>query len=163
MPIVITKDGKAAERELNGVWVDYEEGELLIARMGNPMNRKVYQRLMKPYEQKQQRGTLPTHIKEQVVCQCYAETLLLDWRNLVDEEGNPIEYSQDIAYQALLNDQDLREFVELQSTNQSLFRDELIEKSSGKLSPKSNGVVDGGGQSTHSTEVGEAAEKNPTH
>lgn len=142
MPLV-RKGSDSLDRELDGVWVDYDEGQLLIARMGNPRNRAVYNRLMKPHARKAAQKTLSPAVQEKVVSQCYAETLLLDWKGMVDEYGNELEYSQALAEEILLADMDLRQFVEEQANNAALFRSEFVEETVGKSATSYDGESGG--------------------
>ena len=134
MPLVTEQDSTLV-REREGVWVKYQEGELKIARMGNPLNKRVFNRLRAPYKRAIERGTLSDEQQAQILARTYAESLLLDWRNMTDAAGSEVPYSVDLATDVLMVDMDLREFVTQVAQEAALFRQEEI-KERGKGSPK---------------------------
>ena len=127
MPFVTKESGSTLQKEREGVWVAYEEGELKIARLGNPHNRQVFQRIRAPFKRQIQRGTLTDTQQARIIAETYAESLLLDWKGMTDEEGNEFPYNRDNAIAVLMNDMDLRDFVEQTAQEAALFRVEEVE------------------------------------
>lgn len=131
-PFVMKEDGQALTREREGVWVDYMEGQLLIARIGNPHNLKVFAKHRQPYKRQLLRGTVAQDVQAKIVCKTYAESVLLGWRGIKDDEGNELKYTTELAEQVLLNDIDLREFVESVGQESATFREEEIKETAKK-------------------------------
>jgi hypothetical protein len=138
MAFITKKESKVLAREREGVWVKYMEGELLIARMGNPHNRRTFQRIRAPFKRQIQRGSLKDTQQAAIVAETYAESILLDWRGQLDEEGKEFPYTRENAILVLENDLDLRDFVEQIAQESALFRETEVEEK-GKKSPKKSG------------------------
>ncbi len=91
------------EAERDGIWVDYdEETSFLVARWLNPQHKAFVQKAVKPYIRKHRRSELPEGIAEQIEIQAMVETILLDWKGLLNA-GKEIPYSKGEALK-LLND-----------------------------------------------------------
>lgn len=138
MSFVTKKESNVLAKEREGVWVQYMEGELQIARMGNPHNRRVFQRVRAPFKRQIQRGTLTDKQQAAIVAETYAESILLDWRGQTDEDGNEFPYSKENAMLVLEVDIDLRDFVEQISQEAALFREEEVQGKP-KGSPRKSG------------------------
>lgn len=111
--------------ETNGVWVDAGEGlHLLIARAGNPRFQDAMRRLGHPLLPQIKTGTISEETSEGVLCRALAETILLNWKNLQDDDGKDIPYSVEKATQLLLEVRDFRSIVIELSQNVNLFRNE---------------------------------------
>ena len=61
-----------------------------------------------------------------------AEGILLDWKDVVDEQGNQVPFSKELAKRYLLADTDFREFVAEFSDDSAKFRSEYIGDLAGK-------------------------------
>ena len=105
--------------EKAGVWHDIPSdtpGEaplrLLIARINNPNAVKLYRELHKPYARlERSKGYLPDSIANEIMAELLSRTVLLDWQNLEDGDGNPVPYSQQTAKQLLLDNRGFRDAV----------------------------------------------------
>ena len=117
-------------REIDGVWIDYQDdAKLLIARMGNPQNRKAYERAQARFRGKIKRDKMTADDRIEVMAKCLADSILLDWKGINDHESKKLKYTPEMAYQALRWDLDLREFVADQADLAENFRaDEIEEK-----------------------------------
>jgi hypothetical protein len=124
-------------REREGVWVEYLEGELLIARIGNPANRLAFAKFRQPYKRQIDKGNLPDEQMAQIIAKTYAESILLDWRGFKNEDGSELAHSTELAVKALTNDLDLRSFVESCAQESALFRQEEVQATA-KKSPKAS-------------------------
>ncbi len=97
--------------EAEGVWVKLDENtEVKVARMNNARYNKLFRRLSQPYKKAIRTNTLSDSVAEDILYRCAAETILLDWEGL-EEDGKPIEYSTDKAYELLKNYEQFRDFV----------------------------------------------------
>ena len=126
-------------KENQGVWVDLGEGaRLLIARHGNERFKLRYQELTAPYAAAIRTKTLSEAVAEKILKQILAETILLDWEGIVDDDGNPVPYSVEKAME-FLDIPDFRSFVEEMSKEQALYRKELEAQAEKNSLNSSNG------------------------
>lgn len=90
------------EKETSGVWFPIGAGlEVLVARMRNRRYRDRMRELMRPHLQRVRRGSLDLDVVAKLNLQAVAETVLLDWKNLEDDDGKTISYSKEKALEVL--------------------------------------------------------------
>jgi len=120
------------QKETEGVWVNFEVGiRLKIARARNAAYRESMRKIMEPHRKTIREGGMDIEDLEDLLRQVRAETILLDWENIEDKNGNPITYSSKQALE-FFNDPELRDFytfVITQSENMENFKKELVEDS----------------------------------
>lgn len=114
------------KKELDGVWVDFDdEIKFKVAKWENPLWTVKLLSLMKPYQQRLQRGKeLEPDVYSGILNKVVAETILLDWSGLEEE------YSVENAL-ALLSDPALKhvkEHILEQSQNVNLFYQDRVEE-----------------------------------
>lgn len=120
--------------EEDGVWVDAGEGlQLRIARWGNPRYQEAMRRLGSPLLPQIKTGTISEQASEEVLCKAMAETILLEWKNLQEEDGSEIKYSREKALELLRDVRDFRALVVDLSQNVNLFRAEQARDIVGNL------------------------------
>lgn len=127
------------QTEIDGVWVEYEDAELLIARMGNPANRKAYQRAQARFRSKMRKDKMTPDDNIEVLARCLSQSILLDWKGISDMQGNELKYSVENAYLALRWDLDLRQFVNDQADISENFREGEVDETGKKSQPGSTG------------------------
>ena len=139
------------DKELAGVWVDYDDGiRLLVARIGNPKYAKLIKRLRKPHERRLARADLDSDLLTGLIQKAMASTVLLGWENITedqeDEEGNIVEvevpYSAEKALDYLTNPK-LRDFyadVLTFATQQENYLQDAEEALVGNSSSVSSGI-----------------------
>lgn len=117
--------------EETGVWVDIDgtpDGtQLLVARLYNDNFNDLFDRKTKAHRSRIQRGKFPIAKQREIMRECMAETVLLDWKNLKDDAGKNIPYSRAKATEFLA----LRDFNELVTeiaSTMETFRAEEKEK-----------------------------------
>lgn len=125
------KTNPQAEEE--GVWVDYENTgvKLKIARIGNPAFDKAVNKLSAPHLKKIRNGD--ASLQEKLTKEAIAETILLDWKGIEDDDGKTLKYSKKLSKE-LLNDpalRDLYKFVLITSNDVERFRQEIAEDTAG--------------------------------
>jgi len=134
------------QKEDKGVWIDFELGiRLKIARARNSAYRELMRQLTEPYLKDIREGELELNILEDLLRQVRAKTILLDWENIEDKNGDPIEYSSEQAL-AFFNDPELRDFytfVVMASENMENFKKKLIKDAEKNLQDSSNGNLTG--------------------
>jgi hypothetical protein len=111
-----------------GSWADFSDGKFLIAHSGNLSFQREFSRLQQPHRKKIDRGNLDPKIANEIMCRAMSSSILLNWKN-VGSEGNELAYSEETAYNVLLNNDELREFVQEYSLDLENFRSETIEES----------------------------------
>lgn len=123
-----------AKKETEGVWVEWEHGvSLLIARLNNPGFQARVRVLTAKHTKEIRSGSFPDEEMEGVSKSAMAHHVLLGWKNIEDEDGKPLEYSNEKALE-LLNEPDLRDmyqFVLTQANERDLYRREVEEDSTG--------------------------------
>lgn len=99
-------------KETEGVWFDYEEGiRFKIAKWENPNWALKMLVLMKPYQQRQQRGKqIEETVYLDIMNKVMAETIILDWEGLKDGDED-FKYSTKNAL-TMLEDETLKHLKE---------------------------------------------------
>lgn len=121
--------GTNRDLELEGVWEPInEEASVKIARIGNDRYTKLFQKLMRPYRKQVRRGTMPDKKAEEIYNQVIAETVLLDWKGLT-EDDKPLEYSVENAIRLLTEYKDFKDLVVDAAEAMETFQKEEIEES----------------------------------
>lgn len=100
-----------------------------IARAGgaNSQFDKVMEHKTKPYKRLIQSDSLDKKVSERIMREVYAETVVLGWENVQNEEGEFLEYNTQNVISIFEQLPDLFTDVVTQSQKQSLFRAEVIE------------------------------------
>lgn len=83
-----------------GTWVPLMGAEFKLARAGNPEYEKALEE--SGYRKKEEPAA-----KQRALYTAVATGVLKDWRDVEDNEGNPIPYSVDNAVEVLLDNPDL--------------------------------------------------------
>lgn len=125
--------------EADGVWIEYgttEDGKpirIKIARAGgnNVAFAKALEKATRPHRRALNAGTLDDQTADRIYKSVFAETVVKDWQNIEDENGEELEFSKDNVLKLFNDLPDL--FIDLreQSSNVALFRDEMREKDLG--------------------------------
>lgn len=96
--------------ESNGVWVDIGDGaQVRVARFGNAAYKKALDTLLKPHRNALRAGIASDDVTTDAVRRAMSRHILLDWRGITDDAGQPIAFSQEAAYDAL----GIRDFSDL--------------------------------------------------
>jgi hypothetical protein len=121
--------------EAEGVWFDFGDIQLKMARAGGS-NKKYAASLakrMKPYQGALQFDALPQETREHVIQEVYAESVLLDWKGVIDEEGNAIPFTYENVIDLLQSYPEIFNMVLTEATRFSNFKfaeDEYTVKNS---------------------------------
>lgn len=125
----IKRDTNLAE---NGVWVNNVVDDICVkvAAANNKSYTQHMQRLMKPYQRSYKTmGDSFNEIFNDIQNKAIASSILLDWKNIEDDIGSPLVYSETAAYN-LLKDPENKEFREMiisLSEENEVFRKEYAE------------------------------------
>lgn len=103
--------------ELDGFELVLYDGDVEIkftlARAGG-QNKKFANRLQaltRPYQRAMENGTMPDDKAAELMSQAIADTIILDWSNVADRDGNVMEYSPGRAKQLLIDLPELRTVI----------------------------------------------------
>ena len=83
--------------EKQGINLDFGSFAIRIARAGgaNKAYAKSLMKHVKPYRKAFQAGTLDAKTQNEVMAKVYAESVVLDWVNVMDAEGNEMPFNFD--------------------------------------------------------------------
>ena len=124
------KDFKTSKKvEMEGVWLDYGDYKILIARAGG--GNKAYDRCLenktKPYRKVIQNEIMPIDRQEQILMEVYIETVILDWEGMTDEKDKELKFTKDNVRKVLTDLPELWRDILQQSTKTALFRENIRE------------------------------------
>lgn len=111
-----------------GTWVDYEGSKLKIAYAASPNFMRIRQKLEQPHRRKIESGTMDPVEHKTLITRAMSKGLLLDWKGVLDAKGQPAPFSQELAYQAMSYDEDLREFVMEVAVNLQNFKSQSLKE-----------------------------------
>lgn len=115
------------DKAFNGVWANYQGGQFLVARKGPKYN----ERLVELYNQNLElikSGTPEGNLKAVEVFQrVFAETQLLDWKDIVDKDKNPIPYTPELGFKVISDPRqyELTEFLENFAARQANYQESV--------------------------------------
>jgi hypothetical protein len=93
-----------------GIWYDYEVSDdgaktrfLLscASQVSNKNFKLAYERLSRPYRAQLRTGTLSNDVQAEIYRRAFAQTIVLGWENVVDDNGKQIEFTPDNVYKVL--------------------------------------------------------------
>lgn len=117
--------------EKQGLTLNFADGiSIVIARAGGSNDRyfKRMEVLTKPYRRQIEAGTADRKVLQAVIIEVFAETVLLGWENVTDEEGKPLEFNKLNAIKVLTDLPDLFAEIQEQAGKSALFRLSLNEQ-----------------------------------
>lgn len=120
-----------AKLEKEGLTLDFGDGvTMLVARAGGSNDRyaKRMEVLSKPYRRQIESGTVDRKVLERVVIEVFAETVVLGWNGVTDEDGKPLEFNRINAIKVFTDLPDLFAEVQEQASKSALFRLSLNEQ-----------------------------------
>ena len=116
------------QAEVEGIWQNIGGGaRLRLARLNNPRYRKLYQRLTRDYRAQLEMGLMPDEVHDPILCQCLAETVLLEWEN-IQFDGEELPYSKDNALHTLTQLKEFRDLVLRLAAGAEAYRKHLQEE-----------------------------------
>lgn len=130
-----TKQMKLASFKTNlvaaeeGTWVEVGEGfRIKLARSGNSRAQDMLEKLLKPHRFALQNNTIHIDVLKEINNKVLAQTVILGWDGLMDDEGKAIPFSVSTAYDLLQNPQyrDFRDMIQKLADEPELFRNEAV-------------------------------------
>ena len=92
------------KKSVDGIWQPYDVGiECLIAKKPNANYQKKIEKLSKPYTQLIRRGQMSHDMDAEITLKAICGTVLLGWRNIDDDDGKPIKFTEKKAIEILSN------------------------------------------------------------
>lgn len=120
-----------AKREVDGIWRDWYAGaRLKIARLGNPRYSAKMRKLGRDLPRLAKRAVLEDKTLDQIeehTRHAYAETILLDWSGLCDDDGIEIKYTPQKSYEFLTEFNNLYLDVQEMAGDAEVFRETQTE------------------------------------
>lgn len=124
--------------EKEGILLEYgtnSKGDpicIRIARAGgaNAQYAKRMETRVKPYRRQIQNETMENALVERIVKEVYAETVVLGWENVEDENGQPMQFNEKNCVKLFDDLPDLFRDLQEQSQRAALFRAEVREADS---------------------------------
>ena len=113
------------EKADGGVWVTYEAGiEVKIARWGNKNHQTYTQQLLRPHLSVIRGKNAEPELLEDIDKQSAAKYILIDWKNIQDDNDKDIPYSPEKAFEIFKKPeyQDFYKFVVNVSMNRENYR-----------------------------------------
>jgi hypothetical protein len=128
------------QKQSEGVWVKWEDGiSLKIARIGNPHSVRLAEaHAAKNIALKEAR--LPEEPYSVLELQLLTEAILLDWRNVDDDNGQPLPYTPQEGAKILADPAyaDLKDFIQAQALKRENFTEAGNRATEKNLSPLSS-------------------------
>lgn len=118
------------QREVSGVTIDMGElGKFHVARAGgsNTAFEKALVAATKPYRRAMQIGTMDNKLANEILAKVYAETVLLGWEGVLDENEQPFPFNKVNAQHLLTVLPELFKLVQQTAEDSALFRLDILE------------------------------------
>lgn len=121
--------------EKDGIWIEYGETEagepirFKVARAGgqNTAFNKALEKATRPYRKAIQNGMLGDKRADAIYKNVFAERVVLDWTNIEDAEGKPLEFNKENVLKLFEDLPDLFADLREQAGNVSLYREDIAE------------------------------------
>lgn len=115
--------------EKSGIELDYGSFSLTVARAGgaNAQFKRVLEQLAKPYKHAIQRGILDEETQKRILATAYARAVVLNWRGVVDRNGEPMECNEENIVKLLLDLPDLFDSLQEEASKLANFQKEEEE------------------------------------
>lgn len=110
----------------DGVWTSFGGSDFKLAHSGNHKFQRALSRLQAPHRRKIDKGSLDPVESKNIICKAMSEGLVLDWKNVLDSTGKEAEFDKDKCFAALVNNDDLREFIQEFALDLENFKSEEV-------------------------------------
>lgn len=123
------------EAEAEGAWTEYgpnEDGTIprfKLSRMSksNKRYQKELERATKPHRRSMELETMDNDLAEKLMMEVFVDTILLDWENIDDKEGNRLSFSRENALKLFKDLPELYDDLQDKARKASLFREASLE------------------------------------
>lgn len=115
--------------ETKGINLDFGDFAIRIARAGG--SNKAYNtaliKHLKPHRKAIQAGTIHPDVQRKVMAEVYAESVILGWAGVLDEEGNVMDYNHENVVKLLTDLPELFNQIMADAENYRLFKEDENE------------------------------------
>lgn len=114
-----------------GIDLDYGEDGVITIRRAGGANKKystVAAAKLKPYARRMQNGTIEPEVIDRVMAEIFAEAVIIGWRNVKGEDGEPLQFTKENCVKLLTDLPDLFADIQAQAERVSNFRAEATEE-----------------------------------
>lgn len=118
----------STKKQTDGVWTEFGDSKFKVASTSSTKFQRILNRLQAPYRKKMEKGTLDPKVSKDILCEAMSEGLLLDWKNVVDGNGAEVAFDSEVAKRALLNNDDLREYLSEFAADLENYRTEEVKE-----------------------------------
>lgn len=123
------------EAEQEGTWIEYGPNEngtvpaFKISRAGKSNKKwvKAVEKGMRPHRRAAELGTLDNSTAEKVLREVFVESVLVDWRNVQDKDGNELKLTKENAISLLAALPELYDDLNDKAGKAATFREEALE------------------------------------
>jgi hypothetical protein len=137
MAVFLTKYKTDEVAETDGKWFDLGDNvQVKVVRMDNPQARKLRNQLNRPYQGR----TIPEDKLDDIINKVMAQTVVKDWKNVTDENGNEVPFTPETAFRLFKKFPDFRDDVGAFAADREQFRADALEADAGNLSTPSDGT-----------------------
>lgn len=118
--------------EVSGITLDYGEIQIRIARAGGANKRyaKVLEKLSRPMRRAIETETITRKASDKILHRVYAETVVLGWEGVKDDDGNEIAFSVEACIKFFEDLPDFFTDIRQQADKSALFRVMELEEDS---------------------------------
>lgn len=121
--------------EVAGVDLNYGKNSkgkdmlIKVRRAGgaNKAYQKAITNKMRPFQRQIQTGTMDNGVADQLILDVYAETVVIGWENIEDENGNELPFSVENVKKVFSDLPDLAADVRSQAQEIAIFRADVVE------------------------------------
>jgi hypothetical protein len=115
-------------KELEGVEIAFGDGVYIrVARDNNPLFKKVFRRLTKPYERQISDGRMDEEVATELLCDALAEAVFIGMRG-VKIGDEPLEDTVANRKRLLMELPDFRRAIETEASNAERFRAAAVDE-----------------------------------
>lgn len=122
------------DAEINGVPVTFGgAGKIRIARAGGANERfaAAFERKTRGRRREIEAGTMPISEQRRLSIEAFAETVVLGWENIVDKNGQPMEFNRANVVKLLTDLPDLFDRLRDEATAMTNFQQQALEADAG--------------------------------
>ena len=128
-----------------GVWLDFGPAKFHVKRAGG--GNKKYQTLLRQLTQPVRRlianETIDPEKLDLIFMQAYARAVVLDWQNVTDRQGNPLEYNETNFIRVMTDLKDLWVALQAECDRMANFRQTQNAEDGEALGNSSSGTSNG--------------------
>jgi hypothetical protein len=114
----------------DGIWqsVGPFEVKIRFAAASNKAFQKKMEELTRPHRKAIELDALPADLSLELAQRCYAETVVVDWRGLADDAGNPLPYSVESCMSLFKGNPNIYKAVVSLAGDDAIFRRAVLEE-----------------------------------